>query len=322
MATSGTYSFNVTRDQIIAQAMKNIRKLDPYDTMDAVDVQDCAFQLNMICKQRMGKADGSTGLKVWTRQQGFLFLSGTTNLYPIGPTANGWTNSFIGTTTTAQSAAGASTVTLASVVGMATGNFIGMETQGGTIQWTTINGAPVGQVVTLTAVTADVIPVGASVYVYATAAQQPLNIETANLRDAQNNDVPVKILRTIQDYDSYSQRVNPLNNGDPAAIFYEFKLGNSTLKTDVGSSADMTKYLVFSYMEPVQDFNSPLDNPEYPQEYYLALVWLLTEQIAPMFSKAFTPAMRALRDEAVGIAFGKDREVTTAFFQCGEDGLS
>jgi hypothetical protein len=322
MATSGTYSFGVTRDQVIAQAMKNIGKLDPYDTMDAVDVQDCAFQLNMIVKQRMGRADQSAGLKVWTRKTGYLFLSGTTSGYQVGPTANGWTNTPIFTTVTAGCALGGTTVTLASVTGIAMGSFIGLQTNGGTIFWTTVSIAPVGNVITLTAPTTDVINNNAVAYSYVAAAQQPLNIETCNLRDSQFNDVPVKILRTIQDYDSYSQRHNPLNSGDPSAIFYQFKLGSSSLGTDVGSSADVTKYLVMAYMEPVQDLNNPTDAPEYPQEYFLALTWLLAEQIAPMFFKVWTPSMKALKDEAVVLAFGKDREVTTMFFQPGEDGLS
>lgn len=321
MATSGTYSFGVTRDQIIAQAMKNIGKLDPYDTMDAVDVQDCAFQLNMIVKQRMGRADQSAGLKVWTRKTGYLFLSGTTSQYAVGPTANGWTNAPVITSVTAGCANGGTSVTLASATGIQTGSFIGLQTNGGTIFWTTIS-LLAGLVATLTAPTTDIINTGAVAYSYVTAAQQPLNIETCNLRDSNNSDVPVKILRTIQDYASYSQRANPLNSGDPSAIFYQFLLGTSSLGTDVGSSADMTKYLVMDYMESIQDLNNPTDAPEYPQEYFLALTWLLAEQIAPMFFKVWTPSMKALKDEAVAIAFGKDREVTTMFFQPGEDGLS
>lgn len=318
MATSGTFSYTVSRNDLIIGALKNIGKLDPFDTPNPVDVQDCADKLNKICKQRMGSSDGAQGLKVWTRRHGHLFLSGTTGKYLVGPSAPGWTENYVTTTLSAGAAAGASSVTLVSVAGIVIGNNIGLETNGETLQWTTITNI-VGLVVTLAAVTADVINMGAQVFVYAVTAQQPLKIETASLRDIDLNDVPVRIITTIQDYDLLPQKANPRNISDPTAIYYEFQLGNSSLFTDVGASADVTKHLVMSYLEPIQDFNNPLDNPEYPAEYQLALEWLLSEQVAPMFMKVWTPSMEKLKDEAVAIAFHKLPETTTMYFRPGED---
>ena len=51
MSTSGTYTFTVTRDDIIREAMLNIGKLDAYGSIDPQETTDCARKLNMMCKQ-------------------------------------------------------------------------------------------------------------------------------------------------------------------------------------------------------------------------------------------------------------------------------
>ena len=81
MATSGTYSFGVTKYDIIRQAMLNIGKLDPVEAPTAEEMDDCSRLLNMMCKQWMGKTDFAPGLKVWTRKRGHLLLSNTTGAY-------------------------------------------------------------------------------------------------------------------------------------------------------------------------------------------------------------------------------------------------
>ena len=90
MATSGTYSFSVTRDDIIREAMLNIGKLDVYGSIDPVETADCARKLNMMVKTWMGTIDFAPGLKMWTRQRGDLFLSQTQYRYAIGPTGDNW----------------------------------------------------------------------------------------------------------------------------------------------------------------------------------------------------------------------------------------
>lgn len=320
--TSGQYTVfagTVTRDTIITQALKNIGKLDPFDTPDPVDVADCALALNMLIKQRQGRADMSPGLKVWTRRRGHLFLSGTTGQYLVGPGAVGWTENYVQSSLSATALAGASSVQLIPTTGIFAGNTIGIETDGGTIQWTTIQSVS-GNTVFLNALTAGRMGVGAQVIVYAVTAQQPVTIETAILRDADLNDVPMRIIRDVQTYDALPQKANPQNSSDPVAIYYENQLGNGLLFTDCGASNDVTKHLVLTYLEPIQDMNNPLDAPEFPVEFTLALVWLLSEQIAPQFFKVWTPAMEKLKNDAVGIAFRKDPELRSDFFMCGEDG--
>jgi len=317
MSTSGTYAFTVTRDQIIRQAMLEIGRLDPDEVPTANETNDCAFKLNMIVKQWQGKGDFGPGLKVWTRKHGNLFLRSTTGKYTVGPSATGWTLSNVATTTVAAAGPGAGSITVASAAGIVIGYSIGVELTSGDLFWTTVSNV-VGAAITLNSVLPSASPLGAQVFCYQTTAQQPVLIETVVLRDNQGNDTPVRLL-TVQDYDNLPSKVNPTNISDPAAIYYEFQLGNSNLYTDVAGAQDVTKYLVITFMEPVQDFNQALDNPYYPQEYYLALTWGLAKEICPMFKGVWTPLMESLYTAAIAIAKKKDPERLTIFFQPGND---
>jgi hypothetical protein len=318
MTTSGSFSFTVNRDQTIRQAMLNIGRLDEIETPSPQDITDCNLLLNMLIKQWMGKSDFWPGLKVYKRKWGYLFLNNATNKYTVGPNGAGWTNTFVRPLTTVTAAAGAGSITVASVTGIATGYYIGIQLDSGALFWTTVT-TVVGLVVSLTTVLPSQSASGSQVYCYQTIAQQPLNIETAVLRDNTNQDTPLRFLRTVQDYANLSSKTDITNISDPNAIYYEFQLTNSFLYTDCGAAQDVTKYIVMSYMEPVQDMVNPADTFEYAQECFLAITWGLSRQIAPMYGMPWTQVMQENFTAAVMIAGHKDAEVTTMYFQPGEE---
>lgn len=318
MTTSGSFSFTVNRDQIIRDAMLNIGKLDETENPTAQDITDCNLKLNMLVKQWMGRTDFAPGLKVWKRKWGYLFLSNSTNQYTIGPNGIGWTNSFVRPVTTATAVSGAGSIIVSSATGIATNYNIGIQLDSGALQWTTVSGV-VGTTVSLNATLTGQSSSGSQVYVYQTTAQQPLSIETAVLRDEFNEDQPLRIMRTVQDYANLSGKTDVETISDPTAIYYEFQLTNSFLYTDAGAAQDVRKYIVMSFMEPVQDMVNATDNFEYPQEAFLALSWGLSKQIAPMYNMPWTQTMESNYLSATMIAGHKDAEVSTMYFQPGED---
>jgi hypothetical protein len=317
MTTSGSYSFSVTRDDIFRQALLNIGKLDAYDIVDAVQAADMQITLNMMCKQWMGKADFAPGLKVWTRKHGHLFLSSTTGQYTVGPGATGWTNSYLYTTLAAGAALSATTLVLASITGMTVGDHIGIEQSDGSLFWTTIATLP-STTITIAAGLTVGASSGAQIFTYTTVAQQPLFIETAILRDKNLDDTPIKV-PTVQDYDYLPQKADPTSQQDPTAIYYEFQLTNSILYTDAGSAQDVTKHLVLTYQEPVQDFTTALDNPSYPQEWFLPLCWGLSKLVCPMFNRPWTPLMQENFITTLRVAQQKDAERSSLYFQPGAE---
>ena len=323
MTTSGTFTFTCNRDQIIRDAMLNIGKLDDTEIPTAQEVQDCNFKLNMLVKQWMGKTDFAPGLKVWTRKRGYLFLSSTTGQYSIGqtsyasPNGTGWTNSFTTTTVAVKALAGAGSVTVAnaSAAGLIIGSTVGIILGTNNLDWFKATNV-VGNVVTLSGTLVDVANAGTTVFVYQTQGTQPLSIETAILRDSNNSDTPLKIM-TVQEYDNLPNKADPTNISDPTAIYYEFQLGNSNLFTDCGAANDTTKYIVLTYLEPIQDMNNPADNFEYPQEWFLALSFGLSKIIAPMFNAPWTAVLEAAHASALAIAGHKDGERSSMYFQTG-----
>ena len=317
MTTSGNYSFYVTRDDIVRESLLNIKKIDGIDPIDPVVMNDCVRKLNLLCKQWMGKTDFAPGLKVWTRKRGHLFLHAFTGQYTVGPTATGWATSYQQTTTTASVAALAAALPVASSTGISVGDNIGVALDTGDLYWGVALTVTTG-LVTLTAGIPSSAGSGSTIFNYTTTPQQPLNIEAAVLRDAQYNDTPMNIMQS-RDYDFLPNKVSPSNYGDPTAIYYENQLGSSYLYTDVAGSNDVSKHLVLTYMQPVQDFVNGTDTPYYPQEWYRPLCWGLSKECAPMFNAPWSPLMEDLFTSSLAIAREKDPEVETRYFAPGQD---
>ena len=317
MATSGVSTFSVNRDAIIRMAMLNIGKLEQSEVPTAQETSDCSTFLNMLVKQWQGTTDFAPGLKTWTRRTGHLFLHSTVGQYTLGPAAVGWTQTYVSTTLSAGVNAGIALLPVASVTGINVGDRFGVELTTGDLYWGTV--LTVGAVdITLTAVLPSAALSGAIVFAYTTVATQPLKIENVMLRDPLINDTPVRIMPTSNEYYQLPSRQTPTNISDPSAVYYEFQLDNSYLFTDVAGAQDVTKHLVITYLEAEQDFVSPTDTPEYPQEWYLALALNLSKLIAPMFNAPWSPLMEESAKMALTIAQKKEPEKTSAYFQCNE----
>jgi len=317
VTTSGSYVFAVTRDDLIRNAMLILGKLGEGESPTASETTDCSMFLNMMVKQWMGTQDFAPGLKMWKRKRGEMYLSSTTGQYSLGPSGDNWTNTSYSRTLTANAAAAATTLTT-TITNATNGDYIGIELDSGALFWTTINGAPSGTTITITSGLPSAAASGNYVFNYTSKAQRPLQIVTAVLRDVNNDDFPISLL-TLQDYEMLPSKTDTNATGDPTAIYYESQLTNGVLYTDIAASSDVTKHLHIVYLEAVQDFVNPTDNPEYPQQWYMALSWGLAKQICPMFNSPWTQEMQTNYFEALTMAREADAEVTSLFFQPGND---
>jgi hypothetical protein len=316
--TSGTYTYQISVNDIVTEAMQNIGKLGENEGPTAQEFQDCIRKLNMIIKQFQGRADFSKGIKQWTRKQGHLFLSSTTGQYNLGPTSGNWTNDYITTKLLFNAAAGSTSLTLVSTTGVLANSNIGIQLGNGNLFWTTVVGTPIGNTVVIATGLPLLASSTAQVFNYSIRAQQPIVIEWALLRDNTNSDIPITLLN-FYDYAQLPSKTDVTNSSDPMQIYVENQIGSSTLYTDVGSASDVTKHIVIGYMEAIQDLSgNPAETIEYPQEYYRAICWLLTREICPMFSADWTQLMNTLCTEALQIATAKDEDTSTLSFQVYE----
>lgn len=318
MASSGTYSYTITQQQIVRMAMLCIGKLDEVETPSPSEYNDCVMFLNLMIKQWQGKADFAPGLKTFTRRHGHLFLNGTGNRYILGPAGIGWTQNYVQTQLAAAVAVGATTAAVNSGAGMAIGDSFGFQNNLGNLYWTTISNI-VGNTVTIPAVSAgNAASANGYVFDYATVATQPVVIESVFLRDIYSTDTPLSILQQAE-YDFLPSKNNVSFIADPTAVYHEFLLTNSYLYTDCAAANDTSKHICITYLEAVQDVINPNDTTVYPQEWFLALVWGLAEQIAPMFNVGWTAKMDQLAGKSLAIAQRKEPEINRMYFVSESD---
>lgn len=340
MTTSGSYSFTVTLTDVVRHIMLNLGAIGEAEVPTAQEFSDVQLKLNTLVKQWLAKKDFAPGLKVWTRQQADLFLGYTKHQYQLGPGGDNWAVGVTGgvagqcanqTTTTATSNSGASTITVTSITNINNGDFIAVaytitsgSNQGATdLFWTTVNGAPTGSTVTLTNTLPGSVSVGAYVFNFTTKGQRPEGMVSVVLRDVYGNDTQLNRLVTREDYDALPTKDMPTFQADPTAFLYEPQIGLGPQETsgcgqffiDCFGAQDVTKKLRCTWYRPVQDLNNPGDNPEYPHEWYRALIWGGTLDCAAMFDAVVTEDMAQNYKEAIRIAQEANAEETSFYFQ-------
>lgn len=329
-STSGSYVFSITRDQIIRAMMLDIGALDPTEDPTAQEVSDCALKLNMLTKQWMGNSDFAPGLKVWTRKRAELFLGYSKYAYNLGQTGDNWVDStslltypqvYGQTTLTANAAQGATSLSVAGNSQASIGDYLGVQV-GSDIYWTTVNALSAGTIGIPSPGLSGAALANAYVWNYTKKAVRPLRIIAAVLRDIYANDTPLTIIETPEVYEALPTKTASSNIADPTAIFYEPQFTtqspNGVLYLDVGGAQDVTKHLHIVYLAPTQDFLNPGDAPDYPQEWYRALVLGLGRDCAGMFDCAWTSELEANFQDALAIARQGNPERSEAYFQVDE----
>lgn len=332
-STSGSYTFSVTRDDIIRTAMMDIGALAEGENPTAQEVTDCARKLNMLVKQWMGNTDFAPGLKVWTRKRADLFLQQNQYVYQLGQTgADNWVDSTTGlvypqnfgqTTLSAAAAQGATVLQVPLTSQLNILDKIGIQNGSG-IFWTTIANIGAGTVTIPAPGLPAAIVSGAYVWNYTTLGIRPVVLVTALLRDVYANDTPLRIIQTVEEYEALPTKTATTNIGDPTAVFYESHFRNQApygrLYLDVGCPQDITKRIHCVYLAPVQDFVNPGDAPDYPQQWYRPLVYGLGREIAGMFDCAWTADLQQNLTDSLAIAKQTDPENTNVYFQvAGEE---
>lgn len=338
--TSGSFSFSVARDDIIRQSMLNLALLEPTEVPTSQEIIDCARVLNMIVKQLAGQLDRAPGFKMWQRLRGALFLSYTKYLYNLGsPLGDNWAGGVTGLPypnlfNTDQLVAPVAALGKVLTVGpfpaplaVNINDFIGVYYSSAAgnpdIWWDTVAGVNTGAgTVTL----ANGLPAGSSaaasnyVWNYTRKAQRPMKILTAVLRYIDQSDTPLNEM-DLQQYEALPTKTMQSNVADPTAWYYEARQENNLghLYTDCSGAQDVTKHIHAVYLREAMDFVNPGDAPEFPQEWFWHLSWMLSAGICGMFDGDWTPD----RQLAFGLATTNAREgnpeTSSAYFQPEDD---
>jgi hypothetical protein len=275
MTTSGSVDFSVTRDQLIAAALQDHGAIGDGDTPSATQISEAAILLNMIVKAKM-----ADGMPLWALKTGYILPQTGSSQISLGPSGGHATLSYVQTTTTVDAAASATSITLTSVTGVVNGYTIGIELDDGTIHWTTVNGVPVGLVVTITTGLASAAASGAIVYAYQTKLQRPLRIINAYTTDVISS---TRIPMNIVTYPEFRGLGSLTAASIPNQLYYDPQLDNGVVSIYPRFFRG-DNIIEIRFHRPFEDFDAASDTPDYPQEFYLPLMktlsWILSAKNA------------------------------------------
>lgn len=326
MASSGSWDYSVTAANIIQAALEDIGAIDAGGTVSSADSTLCLRRLNFIAKQFQGNSDKLPGLKVWTRQRITLALAKGQQTYTIGPAStDSRASTQMGRTTlSAVEAAGQTTLSITSntdttsypgtTITMTASDFIGIQLDDGTVQWTTISGTPSTTADIASSLTSAAAS-GNYVYWFTSRAQRFPVIEFANLREADGTDSPLTIYRDIQDYESLPDKQA---DGDPTSVLVEPLRLNTRLTFD-SQPDDVEKRVVLTVMYPAEDYDATTDDIAFPQEWFAALEWELAFRVISAFGLPWTQEMQANYVRAMTIASNLNEQNSSAYFQPGAE---
>lgn len=295
MATSGTYTHGRNRDQIIRRALRIVGAFEAGETPDSDSVNEAAEALNAMVKH--WQADG---IHIWTTIEATLFLQADQARYEVGTSSSDHAmESFTETTLSVAAANGASTITVTSASGISNGYYIGVQVDDGSIHWTTVNGAPAGTTVTLTAALDDSAASGASVFVYSAKLVRPLQILSARSYNFIDDiETPLELMDRLE----YQELPNKSSEGEVSGVFYDRRGGaNSTGLFYVWPVPNTVEGAIkLTVARPIQDFSAAGNDPDLPQEWIRAIEWGLADELAEEYD---VPEPKRSRIEKRAAAF-------------------
>lgn len=277
MTTSGVYTFNRTRNEIIHQAGRKVGAWAAGETVGAQAMTDFAEALNIMVKHWQGQ-----GIQIWRTTQAALFLQKSQAAYSIGSTSTDHaTESFYETTISAAEASGQTTISVTDTTNIAAADYIGIELDSGSFHWSTVT-SKTSTTVLIPSALASAAVAGNRVVTYTTPLVRPLRILGAQ-RFNFDSDIatPVQPLDRLE----YMDMPNKTTGGPVNGIYYDRRGGANALGLLYAwpQPDSINDYLTMTVARPIQDFTAAGDNADVPTEWLKALIDNLALEMAPEF---------------------------------------
>lgn len=307
MATSGSINLSATGLDIIKEALEQVGGIEEGGTPNPAQQTSSNRTFDYMIKAWQGE-----GTNLWAIQKLTLFLEKNKNEYSLSSTGDHITASFVKTAIATAASSGGSTIEVDSITGISNGDNIGIELEDGTMQWTTINGAPSGTTITLTATLTDDVAVDAAVYTYTTKAQRPMKILNATYTTYDGIDTPIN----IYPLDKYVELSDKTTDGRVNAIYYDPQIG--TGKAFVWPETDSVRSRLTLWVQrTIEDIDTVAsDEVDFPQEWFLALALNLALLLSPKYglTRAEKQELGEMAMYYKDLAEGYDREDYTLIY--------
>lgn len=274
MAISNSIDFTLTRDDIITEALELLGVLGEGETPTTDQLNSSSRSLNMIIKA--WQADGLNLFAVTTE---YLFTQKDQLEYAlVDSTPDHFTRSFVETTFLTDVDSGTSIFDVTSTADLNVDDNIGLAS-GGDVQWTTIFSINSATSITTNDVLENDHSAGETVYAYTTTSQRPMKIMEAYIHiQSSGTDIPIgHISRRRYDRLSVKDTEGVVNQ-----FYYDPQIGTGNFFV-WPTSDDEKNYVIMKTQRTLSDLDTDSDNPEVPQEWYLALCYALAVAVAPKY---------------------------------------
>lgn len=309
MTTSGTNTFNLTRNQIIDLSLTRIGVKTLNRSPGNAEVLQAATVLNSMIKAWKNK-----GMNLWKSTQGTLFLTPGQRIYKLdGVTANATENFTFGLLS-ADAILGATTITVNDPTQFTIGYFIGIMQDDNTSKWTTISNI-VGSVITLASALTAAATTGNYVYCYQTKIKRPEGVSSLQLFITPTQSVS----NVIYSNNSYFNIPTLETPGIANIMYYNKQLTYGDI--DLWPVPNVNTYFAkFTFQKQFDDFNTSTNTPDFPPEWLDALYLGLAARLLGLYGKSGTdPDLIIQAKEALEEAEGYDREDSSIYIQPATD---
>lgn len=316
MATSGTVTnFSPTRTEIITQAALDNGAATAGIAMSSEAMSNFNFMLNAMLAQW-----SVMGIKVWTVKEAILFPTSGQRRYTIGHATdanNAYCADASDLVETALAVAGVATdttITVDSDTGIEDNDKIAIFLDSGDFHFTTVNGAPAADVVTIDDALPSAAAVDAKVYAFTSNISKPIRITDARrVAISDGRRVPFVNMYARRDF---MELPDPVSTGTPYAPYYDRQTVAGYLDLIPPPAAPLTDLIGFTWHRGIEDMVSASDTPDLPKEWVNCIVTNLAKRALVRYPNQIRQALIISNaDEAMAAMSGVDREEESVFFQ-------
>ena len=272
MTTSGVKKFSQTTQELIEDAFDELGLLSEGRSLSANQFKKAKRKLNAMIQTWQSKLN----VNVWKNTEATLFLSKGQPIYQLGNNQANATESFVETTINANALSGASTIDVASIAGIASGDHILIVLNNGNLQSNTVNGAPAGNTVTLTNTLTDDVNIGNAIVAFTTKITKPLRITQVQFNGSVGQGGDIWNLHFSRD--EYFRLSDKDTLGAATQYYYNVNIDDVTFYVWSAPATSLDR-IKFTYQPEFDLFINNDDTPDFAPEWYETLVYNLSEKL-------------------------------------------
>ena len=266
-----------TAADIISAALRLIGEKDANQPLESVQFRDGLESFNFMVKSWQ-----SQGLHLWTKTEGILFLDVGKTDYLLGPAGDEATDDddFIDTALSSNEAITSTVLAVASTTGMLAGDNIGIELDNATRHWTTIVSVDSAVQLTITAGLAAAAESGNTVFTFTKLIDRPLRLlQLRRFTFGQADEIEA----SQWSREEYFAQPDKTSQGDINNWYYSPQLSEGRVYL-WQTARNVDQVAKFTYIRPIQILLTNAESPDFPAEWFDALVFSLAARIGPEYS--------------------------------------